>query len=372
MEQTEKQAPAAVKKKSVQDVKLAVKRKKRRRILLWIIIAAVLGAGGYVYYTRYIQNPSEEETLANTSSAKEYVITKSSYAKIIDVSGSVTAYDTQDVVFRSSGAVTGVFVKEGDQVKKGDLLATIDDTSQTYDLVSINYQIEQKTLEGARREVELLELRKTLIETILDYTKVYANFDGTVSQVGIDTGDYVEAGKSVIRIIDVSRLKAAIEIDEMDINSVAVGQKLELEFDALPETVIPASITYIPMEGRLTNQGIGVMDVEITIENPPKGLAPAFTFAGSFQVGDEQDYMIVPSEAVVTLPMGTVLMKKSSDGNITPVKVTTEYAEEGKVRILTGDIAEGDTVISGTQSSRQTNNGLSIRLPGMNSGQRPR
>ena len=112
-------------------------RKKIRRYLIAIIAIAALAAVGFLL----LGDRTEEMPVA---AVREAVVTSNTYTQIIDISGYVEPYDSQTLRFRSTGAVTGVFVEEGDHVVKGQRLASIDNTQQLASLQEIRDQIEDK------------------------------------------------------------------------------------------------------------------------------------------------------------------------------------------------------------------------------------
>ncbi|MFA7642992.1 MAG: biotin/lipoyl-binding protein, partial [Sphaerochaetaceae bacterium] len=152
---TEERVRASLKKK--------LRKKRIKRLVTWLVILLIvlIGIYSYRYYKTNGRLPlvgAESAAAApNTSALQEVAVREVEFSQTIDISGNVEAFQTQRVVFRSTGAVTGVFVKEGDRVTKGDLLATIDDTSQSYTLANIESQIEEAKLQGSVRQVELLE-----------------------------------------------------------------------------------------------------------------------------------------------------------------------------------------------------------------------
>ncbi len=348
------------------------RQKRVKRLITWIVILIILFVGifSYRYYKTHgvlplIGGESAKREVAERSQEQTMKVQEIEFSQTIDLSGYVEAYDTQMVVFRSTGAVTGVYVKKGDRVKKGDLLATIDDTSQLHNLATIESNIEEAELDGAQRRLELLEMQRKMALNNLDYTKAYANFDGVVASVAVDEGDYFQAGNTVMVIIDRSRLKATVEIDEIDIQTVNVGMVAELSFDALPGETVDAVVTNIPMVGRTTNQGIGVLDVEIVIEEPPAVIAPGFTFAGTITAEEVKRMLVVPASAVTSNRRGDdTIRKREADGSVTTVSVTTKYLGEGMSEILSGKISAGDTVFTGTSSS----SGFNFMIPGSGGG----
>lgn len=323
-------------------------RKRVKKTIIWILIIAIV-MGGYYLYDFYKKNSrlpwaaaKPAVSLYTTEEAKVY---ESTYNTTIDLSGYVAPFEEQKVKFRSTGAITGVYVKAGQSVKKGDLLVTIDDTNQQYVLANLESQIEQAKIEGSARSLKLLELQKKTAENNLDYTRSYANFDGVVASVDVSVGDYFEAGASAMTVINRSKLKATVEIDEIDMQYVKLGQKAVLTFDSLPGQNVEAVVTYIPMIGRYTTQGIGVMDVKITIDDPPAGLAPGYTFEGRIDVEGEISMVLVPQAAVTTRRGTSTVEKKMPDGSTQTVTVSVKYLGEGLCQVLGGTLKVGDTVI---------------------------
>ncbi|MFA6935605.1 MAG: efflux RND transporter periplasmic adaptor subunit, partial [Sphaerochaetaceae bacterium] len=282
------------------------------------------------------------------------------YQTQIDISGSVQANQTQAVQLRTSGAVTAVLVSEGDQVHKGDLLATVDDTDQKYNLSSIESQIAEAQINGTAKSLEQLLLQKSKYENQLEYTRAVASFDGTVISVEVNVGDYSDAGATLMTIIDSSKLKATVEVDEVDIQMLEKGMGAKLTSDAVPGQTIDAVVTYIPRIGRYTTQGIGVVDVEITIDNPPSGLLPGFSFQGVISIENEQTMLMVAQSAVTTSRGVSTVQKKMPDGSVQSVVVTVKYLGESLCQILSGDIKAGDTVIQ-----TKTSDGAAESIMGM-------
>ncbi len=336
-------------------------RKRRKRIKSaagWALVIVVL-LTLYIMYAQY-QKDREAERLASSQSVyAETTVTRQSYQMSIDLSGYIEANDTQEAKFRTTGTVTGVFVEEGDYVKEGQLLASIDDTSQQANLQSIRNQIDEALLSGSQRELELLRLQETAALRSLDYTNIYANFDGVVTSVDVDPGDYFEAGEvTVLTLVDLSQLIAAVEIDEIDMRYVEQGMTAYLTFDSMPGETIEAYVSYIPMLGRYdSSSGIGVVDVEITIENPPSGLIPGYSFEGTINVEGDVSMLLIPQAAVSVSRGGvTTVERKRSDGSVETVQVQVQYLGENLVQILSSNIEEGDVLVY--QSVNTSNSAL--------------
>ena len=328
------------------------KRLRRKKIKKWIIIIVIVALliAGWRIYAYKIANgvfPWQEKVdYSVPQNISTTVVREETYHTSIDVSGSVEAFDTQKVQIRGTGAVTGVFVSEGDRVTKGQLLATVDDSDQQYEVANLEKQIETAKMGGttSSRDIELLEMRLDSARNKLDNMKAYADFDGVVVSVSIREGDYYTAGSAAITIIDDSKLKTTVEVDEIDIQMVKVGTPVSITSDSSPGVTIEGRVSYIPMIGRYTNQGIGVRDVEIVIDNPPATLKPGFSFGGSIDVTEDQKLLLVAQAAVTTSRGKSTVTKVLDDGTYETVDVTVKYLGENLYQILDGDVKAGDVL----------------------------
>ena len=327
----------------------ANKRRKRiRKIIIWLVVIAIIVLVGNWYLNLRATMQAQQQAALNSSTRVEVQVTQDVYTATIDLSGYVEAYDIQEARFRATGPVTSVNVEEGDSVKKGDVLASIDNTNQTYQVESIRNQIRQAELNGTPSQLELLKLQLTTAENNLEYTNLVANFDGTVASVNIDEGDYFEAGTTTaaITIADLSKLKATVEIDEIDMQYVTLGQTAYLTFDSLPGQTIEATVSYIPTLGTYSSQGIGIVEVELTIDNPPASLKPGYSFEGTIASEGDVEMMLVPQAAVTTGRGGlTTVERLNADGSTETVPVSVKYLGEGFTQLLSGNLSVGDTLV---------------------------
>lgn len=279
---------------------------------------------------------------------------ESKFSATIDISGYLEAADIQNVQFRGTGAITGVFVDVGDIVKKGQLLATIDDTSQRYSLLQAEQDLEKAKYSASEKELELLNLRLQSAKNNMEYTKAVANFDGVVSEVNIAVGDYAEAAKTLnlMQVVDLSYLKATVEIDEIDVRYLKEGMEVELNFDSLPGEKVKAVIHYIPMLGKYsTSSGIGVKAIELRINNPPEGLYPGYSFSANITSESEKSSLMIQSASVYSRRGHSYIQKIDDNGNAKEIEVSVRYLGEGISEVLTGDIRAGDEYVINPDSS---------------------
>ncbi|WP_118845347.1 efflux RND transporter periplasmic adaptor subunit [Haemophilus haemolyticus] len=263
--------------------------KKRFFILLGLLLAA-----GAAYY--FLSSNSKQETTYLTES-----VTRGNVEKTVVASGSVESVNEVDVGAQASGKITKLYVKLGQEIKKGEMIADIDSTTQintlntkkaalvsyqaqlrakktAYDVALSSYNRLSKlytqkatsldnvntaksTLDNAKAEVEAVEanikqaeIEVNTAETNVGYTKITAPMDGTVISVPVSEGQTVNANQTtptIVTIADLSKMKIKPEISEGDITKVKAGQKVSFTilsdsqtlYHSVIDSVDPANTT---------------------------------------------------------------------------------------------------------------------------------
>ena len=249
--------------------------KKRFFILLGLLIAA-----DAAYY--FFSSNSKQETTYLTES-----VTRGNVEKTVVASGSVESVNEVDVGAQASGKITKLYVKLGQEIKKGEMIADIDSTTQintlnTKKAALVSYQAQLKakktaydvalssynrlsklymqkatsldsvntaksTLDNAKAEMEVIEanikqaeIEVNTAETNVGYTKITAPMDGTVISVPVSEGQTVNANQTtptIVTIADLSKMKIKPEISEGDITKVKAGQEVSFTILSDSQTV---------------------------------------------------------------------------------------------------------------------------------------
>ena len=249
--------------------------KKRFFILLGLAVAA-----GAAYY--FFSSNSKQETTYLTES-----VTRGNVEKTVVASGSVESVNEVDVGAQVSGKITKLYVKLGQEIKKGEMIADIDSTTQVNTLNTkkaalVSYQAQLKakktaydvalssynrlsklytqkatsldslntaksTLDNAKAEMEAIEanikqaeIEVNTAETNVGYTKITAPMDGTVVSVPVSEGQTVNANQTtptIVTIADLSKMKIKPEISEGDITKVKAGQEVSFTILSDSQTV---------------------------------------------------------------------------------------------------------------------------------------
>ena len=254
--------------------------KKRFMKKRFFILLGLLVAGGATYY--FFSSNSKQETTYLTES-----VTRGNVEKTVVASGSVESVNEVDVGAQASGKITKLYVKLGQEIKKGEMIADIDSTTQintlnTKKAALVSYQAQLKakktaydvalssynrlsklytqkatsldslntaksTLDNAKAEMEAIEanikqaeIEVNTAETNVGYTKITAPMDGTVISVPVSEGQTVNANQTtptIVTIADLSKMKIKPEISEGDITKVKAGQEVSFTILSDNQTV---------------------------------------------------------------------------------------------------------------------------------------
>jgi HlyD family secretion protein len=221
-------------------------------------------------------------------------------------------------------------------------LAQLEDAQREYDRVK----------DGPNPEdVAAAEARVAAAEATLNMAKIIAPFDGTVTQIGTAAGDQVSAGALAFRVDDLSRLLVDVQISEVDINRVALGQEVTLTFDAILERKYHGKVVEVGQAGD-TVQGIVNFTVTVELMDADELVKPGMTAAVSITVEEVTDALLVPNRAVRLID-GERMVYVLRDGQAVRVKVTLGLSSDTKSVVIDGDLKEGDLIILNPPSEFQ-------------------
>lgn len=192
-------------------------------------------------------------------------------------------------------------------------------------------------------DISAAEARLAAAEATVSLGWVQAPFSGTVTRAYPKVGDYVSTGEAGFRIDDLSELFVKVDISEVDINRVSVGQSVELSFDAITGKLYEGKVTEVSSVGSDTGSGVD-FEVTLKIVDPDNQVRPGMTAAVNIVVSEINDVLIVPSRAV-RLNNSKRIVYLLKDGKLLEVEVETGASSDTETQITKGDVTEGDLVV---------------------------
>jgi HlyD family secretion protein len=233
------------------------------------------------------------------------------------------------------------------------------------------YKAAQDAISQAR--AALKQARDDLSKTV-----IYAPMAGTISALNKEQGEIAlgsQFQKDVILVIgDLTQMEAQVNVDENDVGSIAVGQKAEIQVDALPDRTLNGVVSEIANSANTSGNGTTEQKTEfaikISITDPPKDLRPGMTASADVMTKTEDKALSVPIQSVAVRSIDQLAKKgeKRSDaekrykadkdgfaeivfciegGKAVAKQVKTGIQSESLIEILDG-LKEGDEVVTGS------------------------
>jgi HlyD family secretion protein len=218
-----------------------------------------------------------------------------------------------------------------------------------------NLAVAQAQVADAQREIDRLkngpnaddiaaaEARVAAAQSTLNMSKVIAPFDGVITQANPVPGDMVSQTTVAFRMDALSRLLIDLDISEVDINSVQVGQPVTITFDAVQGKTYNGKVSQINQAG---DDKSGAVNFTVTVEltDADALVKPGMTAAVTISVKELQDALLVPNRAVrVVDSKRTVYLLK--DGKPQAVEVRLGATSDTNSEVVGGDLKEGDLII---------------------------
>ena len=239
----------------------------------------------------------------------------------------------------AAGTVTAINVQEGGAVNKDDIVLQISGEDLTEAIQSA-----AETLRSAELNMDNLQ------EAMNNYT-VTSPISGTIIEKNAKAGDALTAGADLCTIYDLSYLVMVINVDELQVSDVSVGQSVQVTADAVPDKTYTGTVTRVSMKGS-SNGGTTTYPVTVRIDET-EGLRPGMNANAEIVIAEAGNALAVPNAAIVR--GGYVLVTKDSpsaanaDPDMTApegyvyVPVKTGVSDDDYTQIISG-VTGNDTV----------------------------
>lgn len=327
-----------------------------------------VGAIGFIAYKLYSNKQKNAQEVAIVSQKQSNVVVRATsvvsedVADLFVVNGTFSAMQDLDVAAEMGGQVVKIYVKEGDRVSSGQVLAQIkaDRTSvglEQAQAVLNNAQNDLKRFENAYQtggvtQQQLEQIRLQLANAQANYnsarisagdTSVRSKINGIVSSKRIEEGAFVGAGTPLFNVVNIEALKLKVNVDEAQIPHLKVGDKVTI-LPSVGKEAVEGKITFIAPK----SNGALKFPVEIMVENKDKSLKAGMYASAKF-ASDSQTKaktLIVPRSAFVgSVSQNRIFKIVDNKAQMIMVKSGRNYGD--KVEILEGLSAGDQIVISG-------------------------
>ena len=299
----------------------------------------------------------------------------------VEIQGNVATKNMVVIYPEFSGILTHVYVKEGQPVTKGQLLAKIDDGGLSQQLAQLQIQVElaKTTYERQERlwnekigsEIQYLQAKSSYeaqekaidqLKNQLSKTMVRAPFSGVIDDVITERGSVVAPAQSqLMRIVNLRNMYIEAEVPENYITSISKGKKVEVFFPVLNKTVY-AKIRQV---GNYINPNNRSFKIEVSVPNNDKLIKPNLTAKLKINDYTNNNAILIPLSIISEDSQGLQYVFVTSEkdlNNVAEAKrmtITTGKTQGDFIEILEG-ISDGNSVIE--EGARSVKNGQKVKI----------
>lgn len=308
-------------------------KKSRKKIIIFGVLGLVLLAVALM-----VLIGSKKETVLTVQTEK---VTKRTITQIVTATGKIQPEISVKIMPEVGGEIVALPVKEGERVKKGDVLlkikpdvyeaqrdqsaamllsaqASLNRAEPEYKrikslfekgLVSqAEYDQARASYESAKASYAQSKASLNQAEENLHKTRIVSPMDGTISQLNSRLGERVIGaqfqGTDVMTVADLSRMEARVDVSETDVILVSVGDTARISVDALPDRKVNAVVYEIANTGK--SKGLGtqeeVTNFEVKMRVVDKGIniRPGMSMTADIETETKQNVLTVPIQSVTT------------------------------------------------------------------------
>lgn len=292
-----------------------------------------------------------------------FPVTKETFQHYVELQATVQANDLIDVTSEASGIITEMPLREGDYVKKGQLVARLDleqlnkqlaELEKSKELADIVFE-RQKRLwdQNIGSEIQYLEAKnnKEMLEKSIETLQfqqskatITSPASGVVERVVLKSGELASPGAPIIQILDPSRLKVVADVPENLLTAVKRGDKIEISYPAINME----QTARVNLIGRTIDQANRTFEIEMNVGSKGGLLKPNLLANVLINDFTQEDAIIVPLDAIQEEVGGkkyVFVQHNDGDGMIAKkVYIKTGESYRGNI-IVTQGLSGDETVI---------------------------
>lgn len=343
-----------------------------KRMIIMLVLASLVFGG--IFGFQAFKGRMMKKFMSSMGNAPQTVSTmKAGYQEWLpqlEAVGSLHAIDGAEVSPEVSGTVSAIHFKQGEDVKKGQILVELiadDDIAKLHalhaasDIAKIIYErdklqlafkaISQQTLEMDAATLAQAKANEAQQQALVNKKSISAHFAGRVGVRMVSVGQYLSAGTPIVSLQALDPIYLDFSVPQQNISLIHHKQKVTAKTDAYPGESFDGEITVVNPE---VDSGTLNVKVRAKLNNPLHRLLPGMYASVEISSGAPQRYITLPQTAVTYHPYGNIVYLTEQQGVddkgkpklvAKQVFVTTGDRRGDQVAILKG-LKEGDIVVS--------------------------
>ena len=286
----------------------------------------------------------------------------------------IEAFAEADVIAKVGGEIRELLVEEGDEVRKGQVLARLDGERLRLELnesearlrklqrdYERNIDLQSKGLisdgdfEKIKYEMEALEAAFNLASLELDYTQIRAPIDGVIAERFVKLGNTISEGEALFSVTSLDPLVAYLHVPEREYRHIAPGQPVGIDIDALSGEPIAAAVSRV---SPVVDPQTGTFKITVEIVDPKRRIKPGMFGRIGVIYDVHEDALQIPRSAIIE-DQGTASVFVVEEDRAVRKTIKTGYSNRGMVEVTNG-LQEGEQVVTVGQASLKQDSRVSV------------
>ncbi|GAB2689319.1 multidrug efflux RND transporter periplasmic adaptor MexH [Mucilaginibacter koreensis] len=339
----------------------------KKTILTIVIVAAILA--GIVVVLNKNKKKNESVTAEVAKGSGDAVVNVAQVKRTavdlnFSVNGTLAADQSLDFMAENSGRITRLLVDVGSRVSRGQVIAVLDAELLRTDLeaAQATYQnaqrdaqryqssfttggVTQQQLDRANLDLRTAQTRLQSARRRISDASIKAPINGIINQRYIEQGAYVGPGTKLFEIVDASKLKLKVNVNESQVANLRMGQSAKILSGVFPDQQFSGTVSFIAAKGDNTLN----FPVEVKLNSNPGNKLKAGMYATAvFEFAKEKPSITVPRGAFVGSVSSNEIYVLDNGNTARTRKVVSGRIIGDQVEILQG-LQEGETVITSGQ-----------------------
>ena len=360
---------------------------KKAKIALIIVIVLIIA--GMAFYPSIknmlaLKEKDSQEQRGNTSgrgqgslNVNAMVLKFQNLDDVFKTKGVLIPDEEVDLSFETSGKITAIYFKEGSAVKKGDLLAKVNDTPLQAELKKLEAQkplaedrvfrqksllakdaVSQEAYESVNTELGKLNADIELVKAKIAQTELRAPFTGIIGLRFVSEGAYATSATIISKLTKITPLKIEFSVNERQANDIKPGTVL---FFTLDNDLNKYQASVYAIESNLDKQTL-TLKARAIYQNAGGKLKPGHSANIEIKLQEIKNTLVIPSISTVA-EMGRDIAYIYKDGKAHQVEIKKGMRTASSIQILDG-LALGDTLL--TSGVMQLRDGMPVTLDNIN------
>ncbi|MBC7659763.1 MAG: efflux RND transporter periplasmic adaptor subunit [Chitinophagaceae bacterium] len=289
-----------------------------------LIILALLGGGGFTGYQYYAKKKAKDAR----PTYREETVVRGNIDRTVLATGGVLPQNRLEIKPPIAGRIEQVLAREGDKVKKGQIIGWMSST-------------ERAALLDSARAKGAAELKRW--EDMYRPTPILAPIDGTVILRSVEAGQTFTATDAFLVLSD--RLTVKAKVDETDLAQIKLGQPAKIILDAYPSEPIEGRVDKLAYEA-VTTSNVTTYTTDVIPLKTPDFMRSGMTANVTFYAESHKGVLLVSTEAIQSDSDKIMVLVPSADPHAPPVeRLVKTGLTDGKQTEITEGLKEGETIL---------------------------